>query len=59
MKSTRPTKNAVVDIAFVILIVVFFYFYFVVYMTPSRSAWYREMRNQMKIFIQEVKRIGH
>lgn len=49
MKYSKLIRGRVPDITFVALIAICFFIYFVIYMTPSRVAWYREMRNQMVI----------
>lgn len=58
MKFSRLIKNNVLEILFVALIVLCFYVYFVIYMTPSRVAWYREMRNQITIALRLVLDLG-
>jgi len=58
MKSSKLTKSKVPDILFISIIVVFAFIYFIIYMTPSRTAWYREMRNQLIIYYNELTSIG-
>lgn len=54
MRYIKRIKARLPEIIFVALIIVFCYLYFVIYMTPSRVAWYREMRKQMLIFLKGV-----
>jgi hypothetical protein len=49
MKYSKLIRGRMTDIIFIALIAISFFIYFVIYMTPSRIAWYREMRNQMVI----------
>jgi hypothetical protein len=49
MKYSKLIRGRTPDIIFVALIATCFFVYFVIYMTPSRIAWYGEMRNQMVI----------
>ncbi len=58
MKYSKYLKNNALEIIFIMLIVVCFYIYYVIYMTPSRVAWYMEMRNQIIVFYQELTSIG-
>lgn len=59
MVSTKSTKKEHLSgLGFLALIAVFFFVYFVAYMTPSRKAWYREMRNQVINYYQEIIHIG-
>lgn len=55
MKFSRFVKCYATEIAFLCLCVLCFYIYFIVYMTPSRVAWYSEMNKQRTLFIQELK----
>jgi len=54
MKSSKPLKTYLPDLAFIALIIMGFSIYFIVYMTPSRIAWYREMRKQVTIVYRGV-----
>jgi len=54
MKYFKLTKKHLPDTLLLALIALCFFLYFVIYMTPSRVAWYREMRNQMVIFYQKL-----
>ena len=58
MRYLKSIRSSLVDILFLVLIAVFLFLYFVIYMTPSRIAWYREMRDQIVIFYQELTSIG-
>jgi len=58
MKSTKFLKNNALELSFLALIITCFFIYFVVYLTPSRIAWYREMRNQIIVFYHLVTRTG-
>ncbi len=58
MKYLKSTKKYFPEILFLSLVTLCFLIYFVVYMTPSRVAWYREMRNQIIVFYQELKKVG-
>ncbi len=58
MRFMRFIKLYALEIAFLTLIAFFFYLYFVVYLTPSRTAWYTEMQNQITILIDEITTIG-
>ena len=58
MRFTKFIKDNIVELVFVLLIILFFYLYFVVYMTPSRIAWYTEMQHQINILIYEITHIG-
>lgn len=59
MKFTKFIKDYHVEIGFVLLVAVFFYMYFVVYMTPSKVAWYNEMNRQIDRYIYEIRTLGH
>jgi hypothetical protein len=54
MKYSKLIKGRFTDLLFIALIAACFFIYFVIYMTPSRVAWYREMRNQMVNFYEQV-----
>jgi len=54
MRYSKRIRRYLPEAAFLTLIAVCFFIYFVVSMTPSRLAWYREMRNQLVIFYQKV-----
>lgn len=58
MKFTKSNNPTGADIALIALIVFFFFLYFVVYLTPSRTAWYTEMQNQLIILFDEITHIG-
>ena len=58
MKYLQQIKRYALEITFSALIVLCFFIYFVVYMTPSRLAWYREMRNQYNTYYFELTHIG-
>ena len=58
MKFTKSIRKNAADIIFLGMIMLGIYIYFVVYLTPSRAAWYLEMNNQMTIFFQELTSIG-
>src|SRR3989344_1466246 len=58
MRYLKSIKKNFADILFLVLVAVFLYTFFVIYMTPSRVAWYREMRDQIVIFYQELTSIG-
>lgn len=58
MKSTKSTKPLVLDVLFLSLIGLAFFLYFVVYLTPSRTAWYIEMNKQLNIIIRSIKEFG-
>lgn len=45
-------------ISFIVLIGIFSFIYFAVYTTPSRIAWYREMKNQFIVYYDELTNIG-
>lgn len=59
MKFLNFVKNNKVEIVFLLLVTFFFYLYFVVYMTPSKHAWYVEMNNQIDALIFELNHIGN
>lgn len=40
------------------LVTVFFYMYFITYMTPSKTAWYKDMMSQVDRYFFEVTTIG-
>jgi hypothetical protein len=58
MKYLKQIKNNILEIIFIGLIATFFFIYFVIYMTPSRIAWYREMRNQIVVFYTQITSVG-
>ncbi len=58
MKSSKSTKSKLPDVVFILLIAFFAFIYFSIYMTPSRTAWYREMRNQLIVYYEELTSIG-
>ena len=58
MKYSRLTKKYLPDAVFVALIALCFFIYFVIYMTPSRVAWYSGLRNQMVVFYDKLTTIG-
>ena len=49
MKYSKLIKKNLPEILFLALIIAFCYIYFVIYLTPSRVTWYREMRDQITI----------
>lgn len=58
MKYSKLIKENITGIVFLVLIGVFSFIYFIVYMTPSRIAWYREMKNQFIVYYDELTNIG-
>lgn len=54
MRYSKLIKSHIPDVVFLALIAGSFFIYFVVYMTPSRIAWYRAMRDQIVIFYDKV-----
>ena len=58
MKYFKRIRWYLPEVFFIALIVLCFFIYFVVYMTPSRVAWYREMRNQTVVFYEKLTTIG-
>ena len=58
MKYFKRIRRYLPEVSFTALIVLCFFIYFVVYMTPSRVAWYSYMRNQMVIFYEKLTTIG-
>lgn len=58
MRFMKFARRNLPELLFIVLIVVALFVYFVVYMTPSRKAWYGEMRRQIVIFYQELITIG-
>ena len=58
MKYFKRIRWYLPEVFFIALIVLCFFIYFVVYMTPSRVAWYRYMRNQTVIFYEKLTTIG-
>jgi len=54
MKFIAYTKKYKIEIIFVLLILFFGYMYFIVYLTPSRTAWYNYMFNQIQIIKDEI-----
>lgn len=58
MKYSKLIKDNASGLIFVTLIAICFYIYFIVYMTPSRKAWYKEMVHQMNVFYTEITHIG-
>lgn len=57
MKSLQFIKKYFGEIAFLALIVTCFWLYFVVYMTPSRIAWYNEMVHQITVLLNGLVRL--
>lgn len=55
MRYSKLIKAHIPDAVFVALIAACFFIYFVVYMTPSRIAWYHAMRDQWVIFYDKAK----
>lgn len=58
MRFFKYIKKYRVELITLSLIAIFGYLYFVIYMTPSRLAWYNEMYRQIKILIFEIINIG-
>ncbi len=58
MRFSRFIKNNLIELVFTGMVVICFVVYFVIYMTPNRVAWYKEMRNQLIIYFEELTNIG-
>jgi hypothetical protein len=58
MKFSKYAKSHLLDWVFVGLVTLAFIIYFIVYITPSRTAWYNEMTKQVTIFFDELFTIG-
>ena len=52
MKYSKLIKTHIPDILLIMFIVLCFCVYSVIYMTPSRVAWYRYMRNDLIVYYQ-------
>lgn len=55
MRYSKLIKTHTPDAVFVALIAVCLFIYFVIYMTPSRIAWYHAMQDQWIVFYDKVK----
>jgi hypothetical protein len=58
MKYLKRNNKKLTEASFFVLIFTFLWLYFVVYMTPSRIAWYREMKNQLMILFRGITGVG-
>ncbi len=58
MKSLKRDSKKLTELSFFVLVFTFLWLYFVVYMTPSRITWYREMKNQLMILFRGITGLG-
>ena len=57
MRFLRFINKYKIEVIFTLLIIAFFFMYFVVYLTPSKQAWYVEIYNQFDYINYEIIRL--